>query len=149
MSFYYDDLDNIMVSVREAMEETRRVETAKLRKVTMAVWMLARKMAPIDEGDLESAIQMRETNGGRDSAGRFVRKQFEVYVDGDMVGSDGKRVGDYAAFIHEHLEVYGEPTYYGQPRLGKRSLQKQSGQNYAVGGAFLDRALNLAMLTTA
>lgn len=148
MSLYFDDMDNIMVSVREAMEQTRRVETAKLRKITMAVLLLAKKMAPVDEGDLESAIAMRETNGGRDDYGRFVSKQFEVYVDGDRVGDDGKPVRDYAAYIHEYLEVYGEPTYDGQPRLGKRSLQKQRGQNYAVGGAFLDRALDLVLMTT-
>jgi len=65
----------------------------------------------------------------------------------DVPERRGKKVGDYAYFIHEHL------TPAGSWQLGEESEAKQSGQQEQVGGGFMDRAaeevertLNQAML---
>jgi hypothetical protein len=98
---------------------------------------LARKMAPRDEGNLESAIQVRgDETGARDELGRFTRIEVEIYIDFDMEVPQrpGKTVGDYAYFIHEQLEPVG-PW-----RLGEESQAKQAGQSEQVGGGFMTRA---------
>lgn len=98
---------------------------------------LARKMAPVDEHNLERAIKVRAVGGGRDSAGRFARKSVEVFVDEDtdVPSKPGRTVGEYAYIMHEHL------TPYGHLRLGEKSLQKQGGQPELVGGGYLERAV--------
>lgn len=99
---------------------------------------LARKMAPIDHGDLEKAIRTRSIGGGRNARGQFTRKEVVIEVDGDQpAGEKGKTVGDYAYLIHEHMAPFG--TRY---KLGKRSQAKQNGQpNVIVGGGYLERAV--------
>jgi hypothetical protein len=98
----------------------------------------ARKMAPVDEGNLEEAIKLRGDAIGRtrDEFGRFQRTEVDVYVDMDQPVPDrpGKTVGDYAYEMHEHL------TPMGPLQLGPGSQAKQDGQSEQVGGGFLERA---------
>lgn len=99
---------------------------------------LARKFAPIDDGNLEQAIKVSPEQVGplRDARGRFMRTEVEVYIDLDMPIEQrpGKTIGDYAYLQHEHL------TPYGPWQLGERSRAKQAGQYERVGGGFLERA---------
>jgi len=99
---------------------------------------LARKFAPVDEGNLEKAIKVRPEQLGpvRDELGRFMRQEIEVYVDAEMEVPErpGKTVGDYAYEIHEHLYPYGPWN------LGPKSQDKQAGQSEMVGGGYLERA---------
>ncbi|WKZ86342.1 hypothetical protein N5B55_05150 [Ralstonia pickettii] len=95
---------------------------------------LARKFAPVDEGNLEQAIKVQVEGGGRDERGRFARKSVAVYIDMATPAENGRTVGDYAWEMHEHL------TPYGPLQLGKRSQAKQDGQSEMVGGKFLERA---------
>lgn len=119
---------------------TRRRAVKKLQEKGVEMRDLARKMAPVDDGNLEQAIKMRpETIGERprDELGRFARTEIEVYVDVDMPIPDrpGKVVGDYAFEIHEHL------TPAGPLQLGPRSEEKnQNNGGVEVGGGYLDRA---------
>lgn len=97
---------------------------------------LARKMAPVDVGNLEDAISISTEGGGRGSDGRFLSKAISVFVDMDapVEGRPGHIVGQYAYEMHEYLEPYGDY------QLGEKSRAKQSGQSEEVGGGFMDRA---------
>lgn len=100
---------------------------------------LARKFAPVDDGNLEKAILIhpeRLEGAIRDERGRFARQEIEVYIDMEMPVPErpGKTVGDYAYVVHEHV------TPYGPKNLGPLSELKQAGQSEIVGGGFLERA---------
>lgn len=116
----------------------------QMRREAKKIETLAKQMAPVDEGDLEDAIQMVETGGGRDEFGRFARKSITIEVDMDAsagVDSQGRprTVGAYAYTMHEHLAPYGRFN------LGPRSRAKQDGQNVMVGGKYLERAMDEVM----
>jgi len=123
--------------------------TAKKRVVSVLIKRaleirnMARKMAPIDDGDLEKAIKTRGTDGGRERSdtGQFLKTRIEVYIDGDVPVEDrpGKTVGDYAYTIHEHVAPAGFM------KLGPKSELKQATQSVVVGGAFMDRAVEEVM----
>lgn len=91
---------------------------------------LAKDYAPKDEGDLERAIE-RNPAEERDDLNR---KAVEVWVNPDMPGSGGMKVGDYAYLMHEGLTPYGDGTY--RPREGTINKGPQAG------GKFLERAVN-------
>jgi hypothetical protein len=93
---------------------------------------LARRQAPVDEGNLEAAIKL-----DHDYQGVNRRKRFFVYIDENMPvpGKPDKRVGDYSVLMHENLAPYG--TF----QLGPLSEEKQSANpDVIVGGKFLERA---------
>jgi hypothetical protein len=108
-----------------------------MRKEGEAIAELAVENAPYDEGKLEDAIKVREVGGGRGEGGKFLRREIEVYVDPDMPGSGGMRVGDYAYLMHEGLGPYGDGTY----GLGPGSAAKAA-TGKEVGGKFLERAVD-------
>ena len=126
-------LDELDYNLKQTGAKTVRGVSEQMRKEAEAIRDLARKFAPIDEGNLEDAIEMAE-EGGRDAMGRFTRKQYAVFVD-LLHGANGKVVGDYAYLMHEHLTPYGP---YG---LGKLSQAKQAMQPEMVGGQYLARAV--------
>lgn len=102
---------------------------------------MARKMAPVDTEGLEKGIKIAgDTSGARDALGRFARIEVEVYIDMDAPVADrpGKKLGDYAYEMHEHL------TPYGRLQLGEKSRAKQSSSSgVMVGGGFLERAAEM------
>ena len=123
-------------AVRGAAQQMR-VEAEDIRD-------LARRMAPVDEGDLEAAIRVVATGGGRsEETGRFVRKSYVIEVNGDHpagISREGREstVGDYAYLMHEYQAPYGN-VY----RLGKKSREKQnSDPSVIVGGKYLERAVD-------
>jgi hypothetical protein len=113
-------------------DEAPKRSLRALRRESKKLHTLARKMAPVDHGDLEQAIEIEETKvGGR---GKI---EIEVFVNTDKPVSDrpGKTVGHYAYEIHEHL------TPMGPMQLGDRSNQKQIlNPDVIVGGGFMERA---------
>lgn len=119
--------------------DTKKRVTSKMIIKAAAIRDLARKMAPVDEANLEKAIKVRpETPGrARNDQGQFVRQEIEVYIDMSMPvpGRPGKTVGDYAYEMHEHL------TPVGPLNLGPKSREKQGASDVEVGGAFLTRAM--------
>lgn len=129
------------IMLAQVSETTKRRAVKKLHEKAVEIANLARKYAPIDEGNLEKAIKVfPETIGERvrNEAGQFVRQEVFVYVDLDMPVPErpGETVGKYAYTMHEHL------TPFGPLNLGERSAEKQSGQREMVGGKYLERAMN-------
>lgn len=129
------------IMLAQVSETTKRRAVKKLHEKAVEIANLARKYAPIDEGNLEKAIKVfPETIGerARNEAGQFVRQEVFVYVDLDMPVPErpGETVGKYAYTMHEHL------TPFGPLNLGERSVEKQSGQREMVGGKYLERAMN-------
>lgn len=122
------------------MTAKKRV-TAKLHKKALEIAALARRMAPIDEGNLEKAIkvfpEVVPVTRERNALGQFKRVDIIVYVDMEMPVPErpGKTVGSYAYTMHEHLAPFGPYN------LGERSEEKQSGQRELVGGKYLERAM--------
>lgn len=114
------------------------VANAELKIGAMEMADLARKMAPVDKGNLEKAIKVRY-EGSRGASGRFEAGggMYTVYVDNNVPieGREGKTVGDYAWEMHEYL------TPYGNLRLGPLSQEKQDANpEVMVGGKFMERA---------
>ncbi len=129
------------IMLAHVAENTKRRAVRKLHEKAKEIAALARKYAPIDEGNLEKAIKVfPETIGerARNEAGQFVRQEVFVYVDMDMPVPErpGETVGKYAYRMHEHL------TPFGPLNLGELSAAKQSGQREMVGGKYLERAMN-------
>jgi hypothetical protein len=115
----------------------RRRSVRLLREAAEKMQTIAQQMAPIDDGELESAIKV-DVSAAKDDRGRFQRRSVTVYIDMGMAasthGKQPRSVGDYAYFVHEHV------TPYGPEKLGPRSQEKQLSTLYQVGGGFLDRA---------
>lgn len=83
---------------------------------------LARKMAPVDEGNLEAAIQ-KQIAYDASNRGRLM---IDVVILSEV---NGVAVEDYATFMHE-----------GVYKLGPKSEAKQAREGVVVGRGFLDRA---------
>lgn len=144
MSVQVTGADELKYLLRQAGERAVKGAFDQMRKEAKRIESLAKQMAPVDEGDLEDAIQMVETGGGRDNLGRFSRKSITIEVDMNAsagVDSQGRprTVGAYAYTMHEHL------TPYGEFRLGKKSRAKQASQSVMVGGKYLERAMEEVM----
>jgi hypothetical protein len=128
------EVENIALRVETDLK--RRVFETLNRKA-IEVRDLAIKMAPVDEGNLEGAIKVREAGVSRGSDGTFTKGVSEVYIDMDMPvpHRPGKTVGDYAYEMHEHLFPFGPYN------LGDLSEAKQSTNGgILVGGKFMERA---------
>lgn len=118
-------------------------ESAELVKNT------AREMAPVDYGDLEEAIKIKNIQG-RDKLGRWSNNiSYDIYVDGSMICEDPrdqpgrdnrkhpKKVGEYAGLVHEQV------TPAGPMQLGPESKKKNQRNGGLVGGGYMVRALDL------
>ena len=144
MGMKIEGFEETKIYLQAKVEEASSTAMTTLLEVAKDIQTLAKKMAPIDYGNLEEAIKLRTTGGlVRNKRGHFVGGGgATIYVDNEMVaeqpGSHRKEqvvVGDYAWFIHEHL------TPYGSLRLGKLSQEKQDADpSVQVGGGFMDRA---------
>lgn len=131
-------LDNLAVVLQQVGEKAVRGAYAAMRAEAETVADYAREYAPVDHGNLEEAIKVRETGGGRNELGQFARKSVEVYVDTSMPVPErpDKTVGDYAYEVHEHMEPTGGPM-----KRGEQSEAKDGGRN-VVGGGYMSRAAN-------
>lgn len=129
-------LENLTVALEQVGLKAVTGALAAMRKEAETVAEYAREYAPVDEGNLEKAIKVRETGGGRNELGQFARKSVEVYVDQSMPVPQrpDKTVGDYAYEVHEHMEPAG-----GTMKRGPLSEQKDGGRN-VVGGGYMTRA---------
>lgn len=129
------DTENMLLNIDTTAK--KRVRAALIKRA-YGIRDLARKMAPVDTHGLEKGIKVRgDVAGARDQLGRFTRVEVEVYIDMEAPVADrpGKKLGDYAYEMHEHL------TPYGRYKLGEKSRAKQSAQpDILVGGGFLERA---------
>jgi hypothetical protein len=117
----------LSATLKQGGETVRRAVRERIKKEGPSIARLARKMAPVETGDLEDAIRSVQSYDG-DHNGRLMA---EVGV------MDYGDVGDYAVEMHEGLQPFGDGTY----NLGPDSAAKQIGQTEIVGGKFLERAL--------
>jgi hypothetical protein len=141
MGVKVEGAEQLMFLLKQGGSKAMKGALDQMRVEAKEMAELAREMAPVDEGDLEKAIKVRETGGGRGSSGQFRRKELVIEVDGDMPAGTNKEgqtvtVGDYAYEIHEHMAPAG--TRYN---LGPKSRAKQASQRTVVGGKYLERAL--------
>ncbi|MGZ8172584.1 MAG: HK97 gp10 family phage protein [Methylobacter sp.] len=124
--------DALLASLRNTADRSSRGAREELAKGAEAIKELAIRQAPVDEGNLESAIK---TGKSRDlSTGR---NNYLVYVDESVDASTpahpNKTVGDYAEKMHE------DPYY----NLGIKSENKQANNpDIKVGYKYLERALD-------
>ena len=121
--------DTASVLIDNTLHRSTREALATMRKGAIDIRDLARKMAPVDEANLEGAIKSDD----KDAGGINGRKRIEVFVDVDMPvpGRPGKVVGDYSDIMHEDV------TY----KLGKKSKAKQAANpGIKVGAKYLERA---------
>lgn len=140
MSVTIEGTDNLGVLLQQVGERAVRGIFTQMKVEAEKIAEKARENAPVDHGDLEKAIKVRETGGGRNDLGQFARKGVEVYVDGTLPAHDskgrerpGKTVADYMWEMHEHL------TPAGPLQLGPKSQEKDGGSG-KVGGKYLERA---------
>jgi hypothetical protein len=91
----------------------------------------ARANAPVDDGELEDAIEAVENRSGAN--GRVV---VTVQIDPSAVDNKGVPVIKYARVLHEALAPYGTGAF----SLGPASRAKDGGGG-KVGGKFMERAM--------
>ena len=139
MSIEVTGIDTLEYLIQQAGARAQTGVAAQMKKEAEKIRDLARKFAPLDEGNLEDAIEMSENSGGRNQYGQFMRKSYSVFVNMNHPAPRGKTVGDYAYIMHEHLAPYGPLN------LGEKSRAKQSGQSEMVGGLYMDRAIDQVM----
>lgn len=141
-------------ALKRLPEKATKAALRQLKKEALIVEDVAKKMAPVDFGDLENAIKMKQVDVGRDSGGRFQKNQFVIGLDPNYPCKDpkdpsGKRVGDYALVVHEYLP-WGTDQKVPAPwgglwGLGEKSLAKQARvAPLEVGGGFMYRAFEYA-----
>lgn len=121
----------LLYRIKQVGERATKGISTVMRQEAINIRDLARSNAPVDEGNLESAIEV-----DFDYLGANGRLRASVYIDSKIVvRKDGKTIGDYARVMHELLEPYGTGRFH----LGPRSQAKaQAGHD--VGGKFLERA---------
>jgi hypothetical protein len=135
MGLEVEGIEELAFLIEQVGEKAKDGVVEQMRKEAFAMRDLARKMAPMDHGNLEEAIKVETTGGGRNSLGQFTRKSFTVYVDMNMPSYDGRGIARYAYIMHEQLYPAGPLN------LGENSILKQLGQPDAmVGGLYMTRA---------
>lgn len=122
-------LSTVLANMRRTEDKVVDGSLQALRDGAEVLMTLARKNAPIDEGDLESAIVMKETRA-RTILGRFGQTNIEVGVDPSRLDLERRKGFDYSIPMHES-------TY----NLGPLSAEKQAGQAEVVGPKYLERAM--------
>ena len=142
MSLSVDGIAGLAVLLQQTGDRAVKGATSEMRRIAHDLKDIAVLMAPVDEGNLERALEVRELGGGRNERGQFQTKVFEVGVNEDIVvavdkkGTE-KRVGDYAYLIHENLYPYGHW------QLGPKSQAKNGTSEYPVGGGYITRAMEV------
>ncbi len=137
--------EQVKLTLGRVASDAIKLSSKEVMKIGYEIQDLAKRMAPIDYGNLEQAIKIRGIGSLRDAGGRFTKGggSFEIYVDNNMVAEqpDSERknqpvyVGDYAWWVHENVQPYG------QANLGPKSEEKQATDpSVQVGGGFMDRA---------
>lgn len=128
------DAELISARIRQVGERALRGGANVLREEAKEIADLARSFAPVDEGNLEDAIEVNpheERDGNR-------RVSVEVWVNPDAPGSGGEEFAiSYGMRLHEQQEPFGS----GAIPLGVKSRIKDVGRG-VVGGKFMERAAN-------
>lgn len=122
-------LSTVIANMRRTEEKVGAESLSALRNGADLLVKMARRNAPIDEGDLESAIVAIESRN-RTALGRFGATNIQVGVDPSLLDLESRKGFDYSIPMHES-------TY----NLGPLSEAKQAGQQEIVGPKYLERAM--------
>lgn len=127
MAIEVSGLDELMLMISQGGDRAVRGVAAEMRRQADATRDIARQMVPLDEGNLEHAIDVEEDRSGING-----RATFYVFVDESLPVPErpGHIVGDYAMRMHEDWGY----------QLGLKSQQKQVGNPYRVGPGYITRA---------
>jgi hypothetical protein len=144
MGFSASDIERVKLRILRAanVANTARVQQA-MRKGADAVLQSARDMAPIEYGDLKSAVRLRRGGDGRDALGRYIKdggSTYTIYIDEGHAVNPAKyvtSVGKYAWIVHEHMGWEGFETELMPSAL---SIATAAAAGEVAGGRFLYRA---------
>lgn len=126
-------IDGVTTRMTNRAKNARRAGNRRIEKGALAIQELAQTLAPIDESNLEDAIEYTKLRTG-------TLNTFDVSVNTGMPGSHGaNNVGQYALRMHE------DPNYQLGPKSADKDLALGGngfGYNYGgkVGAKFLERA---------
>lgn len=129
MGLRVSGLSKVLANMKRTEERVQKGSLEALRQAAKEVVALARKFAPIDDGDLTEAISAQEVRE-RTSLGRFGQIEIRVGVDVSKLNLEKRKGFDYSIPMHE-----------GSYNLGPLSRIKQAGQSEQVGPKYLSRAL--------
>lgn len=127
------------------------VANAELKTMANEVAEVARDMAPIDYGDLKSAIKVR-FEGAQGTGGRFVKGggAYAIYIDNDTPVQDPfkqkygtETVGEYAWLVYQYMGYGNVPGFLpdGRPfNPSEDSVKAGKEKGVDAGGLFLERA---------
>jgi hypothetical protein len=122
--------DKIKANIARTEQKAQQNSLAALRAMAKLIVTAARANAPIDEGDLESAIVSKEVRE-RTAGGQFGQTTIQVGVDTSLLDLESRKGFDYSVPMHE-----------GDYNLGPRSMIKQSFlPGVTVGSKYLERAI--------
>lgn len=129
MGLKIKNLSGIGAALMRTQDRVDKASLAFIRRGGKIIADQAKLNAPVDTGDLESAIVIKEAI---DSA-RNRRKVIEVGVDPELLDLESRDGFDYSVEMHE-----------GDYKLGAKSREKQNtlGGDARVGPKYLDRAVD-------
>jgi hypothetical protein len=120
-------ISETVVKLRRTEKTTSKRLLLHMRNSAIKIRDLARALAPVDEGNLEDAIQVIED--GESFLGR-TRKI-------EMIGVDSSRLGEgYTKYGHRYDVFMHEGSY----NLGQKSQDKAAANGKMVGPKYLTRA---------
>lgn len=123
-------LDEVIAELERVGARTSEAERRLMEKSTEEIARIARDYAPVDEGNLESAIKTKRITG----AGINNRTIHAVFVDKEELGEGYTMYGHrYDVMMHE------DPA--GNSGKGPKSQAKAKKLGVLVGPKFLERAL--------
>lgn len=129
MGLKIKNLDGVSAALQRTQDRVDKASLAFIRRGGKIIADQARLNAPVDTGDLESAIVVTESV----DAARNRRKVIEVAVDPEKLDLESRDGFDYSIEMHE-----------GDYKLGPKSEEKQRalGGEVTVGAKYLDRAID-------
>ena len=119
------NVSGVVADLHNMAKRSTRAVRAQLKKEATALKNMSKRMAPVDEHNLESAHQVVKFVDTNDRVG------YGVEVGGVV---NGVNVDNYALIVHEGLDG----KKYGQTPAGRA---KASRERVRVGPKFLERAL--------
>lgn len=119
-------LKKLRASLERQEQKTSKASLRFMRRAGREIAKEAAARAPVDTGDLESAISSRDAKR-TDGRGRVT---VEVYIDQDKLNLEEHNDYDYSVKMHE-----------GSYNLGLKSLIKAASSPYEIGPKFLSRAI--------
>ena len=120
------DMSALMATIRQGGEKAVRGVAKQMEDEGEEIADLARQYAPVDEHNLENAIEVESSRSG---VNRRTVVDVGVNSFAPVEGREDITVGDYAFIMHE-----------GVYNLGPGSLAKDGGRG-VVGPKYLERAL--------